>query len=262
MLAPQGPGIAPTPAPTPPPSRLADGEPLVHPLVQRASHPCLDSEDSTPFRYARIKASSTEVMPAGTAGGDDETFILEGWSDGTRFCNKLVRDLFRTDASLCSRGNRPYCSFDGHFQPPTGVEPASDNGTPDDPTDDRDVAVWYPADRELYAFSYFYDRLVTAKLIDPIETASGSATEQRVSVARLAQFIEDAHTNSTVFDNASNPYFQFDMMYIHHLWSTGYNLQPRDRPITIAKRIDGKETGWCLGSVLQEMFGTKQADTK
>lgn len=41
-----------------------------------------------------------------------------------------------------------------------------------------------------------------------------------------------------------------DLELIHALLSYGYGL-PDDRQLLLAKKINGFETGWCLGATLQ-----------
>ena len=96
------------------------------------------------------------------------------------------------------------------------------------------------AQKEIVAFSYFYDRAVERRLIQ------GFAGQIPVS-----SFIYEAQRACDPYSNSQ--FFCVDLAYISALLTKGYGLPP-DKVLNLYKKIDGHETSWALGlaySILQ-----------
>ncbi|KAI9029778.1 nucleoside phosphatase family-domain-containing protein [Phycomyces nitens] len=117
------------------------------------------------------------------------------------------------------------CSFDGVHQPPLG-----------------DTFKHGP----IYIFSYFFDR--TQPLGFPLEfrlPELASLTKQVCSGA----FFENVTDVELREEMQGRPEWCLDLTYMYNLLAHGYEI-PDDRIINIAKKIDGVETGWCLGAAI------------
>lgn len=101
-------------------------------------------------------------------------------------------------------------------------------------------------DGPIYIFSYFFDRTQPLGLPAQFQLPDLAAlTEQVCSGAYL-----DTVTDSDLrFELLDRPEWCLDLTYIYRLLSFGYELTD-DRVIHVAKKIDGVETGWCLGAAI------------
>ncbi|KAI9199687.1 nucleoside phosphatase GDA1/CD39 [Polychytrium aggregatum] len=128
-------------------------------------------------------------------------------------CSQFVSE------SIFSKSTCTYdsCSFDGVYQP---------------------LLTSSFAQNDIYAFSYFYDRA------EPLSMPADFKIKQFSSEA------EKVCSGSTDVDEVrKEPRWCLDMVFIHSLLTLGYDL-PAERDIKIAKKIDGVETGWCLGATI------------
>jgi guanosine-diphosphatase len=145
--------------------------------------------------------------------------------EGRRHKGKEAMCLAEAGAILnknkpCPHGDS--CSFAGVFQPPAGHFPD-----------------------ELYAFSYFYDR--TESMASPFPE-SVSIVEYRREVVRVCNHDYDDAKLRGVFE--SNPHVCMDLSFIHQLLSNGYGLE-ESTSLSLAKKIKGYETGWCMGAMMK-----------
>ncbi|KAJ3214748.1 Guanosine-diphosphatase [Dinochytrium kinnereticum] len=173
---------------------------------------------------------------------------VKGSGSGFAACSQYVSaHLFDKDPSRCSVDP---CSWDGVHQPP--------------------MAVAFPEpDGDIYAFSYIYDRTVelgyfvdgngdpTPFSVDGIRDVGdqicavgldGKPHGGRKGAAKGV----DGRPGLAV---KNEPAVCMDLGFIYHLLATGYEIRG-GREIKTAKKIDGVETGWCLGAairVLDEM---------
>ncbi len=135
------------------------------------------------------------------------------------------------------------CAFDGVYMPP--------------------IRSSFPG--EIVAFSYFYDRFNPLNLPERLQIKE---------IGRWAELVcdhddEEHHHKAPGGSNrsdltaeekklmpkiqqlaAENPHFCMDMTYMHALLTVGYDI-PEERYVSVVKKIDGYETGWCLGATLE-----------
>lgn len=119
------------------------------------------------------------------------------------------------------------CSFNGIHQPPL----------------ERTFAT-----KDIYIFSYFYDRLRPIGLPDSFTLKEMHETTAKVCGGAKAwgvfQPIPDAMVELT-----GRPEYCLDLSFMLALLHTGYEM-PLDRLVKTAKKIKGNELGWCLGASL------------
>jgi guanosine-diphosphatase len=109
------------------------------------------------------------------------------------------------------------CSFDGIYQPSL-TESFSDPRS------------------DLYAFSYFYDRTEPFNINSPLK------------ISELGDLVDKACTKDVSKEVLKeNPDFCLDLSYIYGLVKYGYEMEDV-RSLYIEKKINGFETGWCLGA--------------
>ncbi|KAI9031483.1 nucleoside diphosphatase gda1 [Hyaloraphidium curvatum] len=124
----------------------------------------------------------------------------------------------------------PPCGFDGVHMPPLDGEFGG----------------------EIVAFSYFYDRFSELDLPDRLSLDEIRRWAEQVCLhddgplpagksAALAKKIKEAARE--------NPHFCLDMTYIASLLQ-GYGLGGA-REVKVAKKVEGVETGWCLGASIE-----------
>ena len=88
-------------------------------------------------------------------------------------------------------------------------------------------------DGEIYAFSYFYD--IYAEPFGKVESG--------FKVGQIHEAASSSCSQKPEHDDC------LDLGYIYSLLRTGYDL-PNSRSLKTAKKINGIETGWCLGAAL------------
>ena len=183
---------------------------------------------------------------------------------GFQGCSQLTSAIF--EKSECTY-DPPSCSFNGIYQPHLETSFTSLQGS------------------QLYAFSYFYDRTrVILKAEHDAAESGHSLDEWKVrDLKSLARAVCDSHSRvnrredselsrhlwaafqswedlqshigslirpSSPGDDEAIPELCLDLTYIYHLLSTGYGLS-QDQVLKITKKINGIETGWCLGATIE-----------
>ena len=154
--------------------------------------------------------------------------ILKGLGSDFHKCAAITNSALFNKSVACAVSP---CSFDGVYQP--SMTDTFHGHT-------------------IYAFSYFYDRIVDglgmpeSLTIRQIREAAIGVCENNLNFVPIASR-EVARKNVD-----EKPWFCLDLVYIYGLLSEGYGLLD-DTEVTIAKKINGIETGWCLGAALNEI---------
>ncbi|KAI8805779.1 nucleoside phosphatase family-domain-containing protein [Cladochytrium replicatum] len=197
----------------------------------------------------------SEVVKLPTEAQSSPT-TLKGKGADFRHCKSLISGhLFDKSPASCDR--KP-CSFDGVYQPR--------------------LVETFGSDRDLYAFSYFFDRTHPLGIIHPAKP--GSKDEEGISKMTVGTLREvgsrmcasthpaeeSASMNHLTPEKieeylAENPDWCLDLAYMYSLLADGYEL-PDDRVLKLAQKIRGVETGWALGAamhLMDEMRSTKLA---
>ena len=99
------------------------------------------------------------------------------------------------------------------------------------------------ATRVVYAFSYYFDRLLEVGLI--------GADGGRVSVKEIG---DAARRVCVDFPRDKRPFLCTDLAYIWRLLTSGLGFAEEDG-ITLKKKIAGKEASWSLGSAFSLLGG-------
>jgi len=139
-----------------------------------------------------------------------------------RDCFKSVKSALFNKTVACT--TKP-CSFDGIYQP--SISETFNNN-------------------DIYAFSYFYDRTTPLGLgLNP-------------EIEDIAELARKVCSNQNEFkETEEDPFFCMDLTYLYALLSYGYDIQT-DKKITLAKKINDIETGWCLGATIQMLDSMAQ----
>jgi guanosine-diphosphatase len=117
------------------------------------------------------------------------------------------------------------CSFDGIYQPPIA-----------------DTFTKGP----IYIFSYFHDRTQPLGLPASFRLPQLATLTESVCSGAFLENVTDVSLRDEMLDR---PEWCLDLSFIYRLLSFGYEI-PNDRDLTVAKKIDGVETGWCLGAAI------------
>ncbi|CAO3631371.1 unnamed protein product [Mucor fragilis] len=117
------------------------------------------------------------------------------------------------------------CSFDGIYQPPIA-----------------DTFTKGP----IYIFSYFYDRTQPLGLPASFRLPQLASLTESVCDGAFIENVTDVSLKDELLDR---PEWCLDLSFIYRLLSFGYEI-PDDRELTVAKKINGVETGWCLGAAI------------
>lgn len=117
------------------------------------------------------------------------------------------------------------CSFDGIYQPPIA-----------------DTFTQGP----IYIFSYFHDRTIPLGLPATFILPELASLTEDICTGAYLENITDIGLKDELLDR---PEWCLDLSFIYRLLSFGYEI-PNDRELTVAKKIDGVETGWCLGAAI------------
>ncbi len=201
-------------------------------LAQDVPNPCL-----APGMHRKVEVklgaghalgeSVTVNMTGPTVNdGGSNTDSKNGGSGGTPAqCRGLAEKILRKDAA-CALAP---CSFGGVHQP--SLEQTF-------------------AHEDVYAFSYFYDRLAPLGM-----PASFTLRELHDVTARVCAGDTAAGAWRAAWGGVAGalaelrgrPEYCLDLSYMLALLRTGYEL-PLERELRIAKRIKGNELGWCLGA--------------
>ncbi|XP_012268935.2 ectonucleoside triphosphate diphosphohydrolase 5 isoform X2 [Athalia rosae] len=90
--------------------------------------------------------------------------------------------------------------------------------------------------RDIMAFSYYFDRATEVGLIDPF---SGG-------IITVDAFLKQA-MESCDYPNTDQPFMCLDLTFIYVLLRDGFNLQPTTK-LQLYKKISGHELSWALGA--------------
>ncbi|CEG80091.1 Putative Guanosine-diphosphatase [Rhizopus microsporus] len=151
-------------------------------------------------------------------------FQLVGTGAGHAPCRGLIERVFEKD----KRCVRQPCAFDGIYQP--------------------SLTESFP-DRDLYMFSYFYDLTQLLGMPPEFSVREFGELANRVCEQDLEAF---RHIPGAVQLIKGTPSYCLDLTYMHALLRIGYEI-PSHRRIRTAKKIQGAETGWCLGASIVMM---------
>ncbi|CAO0793871.1 unnamed protein product [Mucor circinelloides] len=133
-----------------------------------------------------------------------------------------VADLMLNKGKSCDFSP---CSFDGIYQPPIA-----------------DTFTKGP----IYIFSYFYDRTQPLGLPASFRLPQLASLTESVCSGAFIENVTDVSLKDELLDR---PEWCLDLSFIYRLLSFGYEI-PDDRELTVAKKINGVETGWCLGAAI------------
>ena len=203
-------------------SQLAENPDTTKPLV----HPCLPPGTSKEFEVEMRDGTTTQSGP----GKVTKKIKFTGPSKSASLqCRGFAERILEKDA-ICAN---PPCSFNGVYQPP--------------------LFEAFPRDSNMYVFSFFYDR--TFPLGMP---STFTLDELRDLHAKVCEG-EQAYSAFEAVSGAipalqEHPDWCMDLSYMLTLLRTGYDLHG-SREVRIAKKIDNKELGWCLGASLPLLDG-------
>ncbi|KAJ3036194.1 Guanosine-diphosphatase [Rhizophlyctis rosea] len=188
-------------------------------------------------RIKKAGAGEGKTQPCYAVGHSEEYLDDDGkgvthWKGaggGFPVCHKFISGELFDKTGVCSVGP---CSFAGVYQP--------------------SLAQTF-ADNDIYAFSYFYD-----KYAEPFNALS----EKGFTVGQIRKAAEDVcagkvkaedfhldHASEDALKLFEDPDWCTDLGFIYGLLSVGYELGD-ERKLMTAKKINGVETGWCLGAAL------------
>lgn len=197
------------------------------PEEEEFPHPCLPKGFSESFESVKL---------IGTGGGWEKCF-----------------EYMKTSESIFTKSSckvKP-CSFDGVYQP--------------------SISSSFPSPSAIYAFSYFYDRAQDFYASFDLsgnggdskkeskEVEDGEHKEELLKIGKILDMGKRICSLSTT-DHAGikeNPHFCIDLVFIYALLNVGYEIEDV-RELVLAKKINGFETGWCLGAsmvMVEETLG-------
>ncbi|KAI9300160.1 nucleoside phosphatase GDA1/CD39 [Cunninghamella echinulata] len=178
---------------------------------QHHHHPCLPNE----LQWAHSITINKELQEQ---QNHNVTFIGKGILSE---CKTVIDQVLNKDA-MCEV--KP-CSFDGIHQPT--IADSFKHGP-------------------IYIFSYFFDRTQPLGLPAQFKLPELEALTEKVCSGEYLEMVTDPDLRFELLDR---PEWCLDLTYIYRLLSYGYEI-PDDKVIHIAKKIDGVETGWCLGAAI------------
>ncbi|KAJ3113377.1 Guanosine-diphosphatase [Phlyctochytrium bullatum] len=215
--------------------------------------PCLPEGYALNVTVSRAVLAEAGLADDGRKDGDVQ-LTVKGTGAGFAACSQYVAShLFDKDPEICQIDP---CSWDGVHQPP--------------------MALAFPEpDGDIYAFSYIYDRTVELgyfvddagnptpfsadKVRDLGVEVCGVGLDGKVHLSKAGGKKKEGvdAPRKPKMAVMAEPAACMDLGFIYHLLATGYELRGA-RTIRTAKKIDGIETGWCLGAairVIDEMIG-------
>ncbi|KAI8061683.1 nucleoside phosphatase GDA1/CD39 [Gongronella butleri] len=145
---------------------------------------------------------------------------LIGTGAGSAQCRGVIEPLFRKESECLTSP----CAFNGVYQPSL--------------TDAF-------KQRDLFVFSYFYD--LTQPLGMPKEFSVGELGSLAQRVCDVNAFTDTFRHVPGALAELNKPDLCLEMTYLYSLLKIGYDL-PTDRQVRTAQKIQGVETGWCLGA--------------
>ncbi|KAI7870932.1 nucleoside phosphatase GDA1/CD39 [Spinellus fusiger] len=155
---------------------------------------------------------------------DSIRFLGQGIYDA---CENTIKTMINKEAH-CPESP---CSFDGVYQPP--LADAFKSGP-------------------IYIFSYFFDR--TQPLGLPLQFKLPELKQLTYEVCS-GDYLKNLKNEALQEEMKGRPEWCLDLTYMYNLLAHGYEI-PEDRVIHIAKKIDGVETGWCLGAAIAMLDNT------
>jgi guanosine-diphosphatase len=183
-------------------------------------HPCL-------ARGHQEVITSAETLDQEIMADPDqiEQVTLIGGADGMDQCRDLVRRHLFDKSGKCPV--RP-CAFDGVYQP--SLQHTFDHG-------------------DIYVFSYFYDRLAPLGFGRDFYLRDVREAAEHVCRGDYDWFEREKGATDLARRFNKNPNYCLDMTFIYSLLHDGYEI-PDERRVHMAKKIQGYETGWCVGAAI------------
>jgi len=145
-------------------------------------------------------------------------------------CDRVVQLVMAKDV-ICD--TKP-CSFNGVYQP--------------------SLLDSFPSGKVLL-LSYFFDRLDPLLPKDAKITVSTVAdTAREVCLGRPAWLKRWGSDAKLMAELEGRPEWCLDLTFMHGLLRLGYEFEDK-REVTIEKKIEGTELGWCLGATIAMVGG-------
>ncbi|KAI9149418.1 Guanosine diphosphatase [Paramyrothecium foliicola] len=156
--------------------------------------------------------------------GQDKSFNFTGPAQAAPAqCRNLAEKILNKDAD-CKLAP---CSFNGIHQPSLGKTFAKE---------------------DVYLLSYFYDRTQPLGMPESFTLREMHDLTQTVCSGKQAWGVFSS-VPKAIEELEDRPEHCLDLNFMMALLHTGYDM-PIDREVKIAKKIKGKELGWCLGASL------------
>ncbi|KAI9728360.1 MAG: Guanosine-diphosphatase [Chrysothrix sp. TS-e1954] len=105
------------------------------------------------------------------------------------------------------------------------------------------------ATEDIYLFSYFYDRIAPLGLPERFTISELHTLTARVCEGPAAWAGYFGHVDGAVRELEERPEACLDLNFMLGLLRTGYEMDG-EREVRIAKKLGGRELGWCLGASL------------
>ena len=220
------------------PGKLTRGKPrnpIDHPCLAPGYRESFEHDPRDPAIPARhrsaVSAADVLTVSEGVTGGTTSTHPLRGSSTTFDACHAVVRDILQlpeTCAADAASLRKAWCAMSGIAMP---------------------SLLSHFANRDLYAFSYFWDltrptrasELAVVALKDRAQWACSSGAE----ASRMDAPERDAWRDAL----KENPHLCLDLTFLYALLADGYGMEA-DRRLTITQKIGGIETGWTLGATI------------
>lgn len=183
-----------------------------HDLTAPIINPCISSGLT---RNVRLEGPEEAIMVGPDVADPDS-------------CLELTRQILKLDEH-CAQGP---CSFNGVYQPSISQHFQS---------------------QDLYIFSYFYDRISPLGLPSKFKLSKLKDLLSGVCAGPshwTRSFQNSANDFNSLYDELfGRPEWCLDLSFMFSMLHDGYGI-PLDREVTIEKKINGHELGWCLGASL------------
>ncbi|KAJ9075892.1 Guanosine-diphosphatase [Entomophthora muscae] len=152
---------------------------------------------------------------------NDEFYTLVGANTSQEGCSRILNEIF-SQSTQCKLDP---CYINGVYQPKLSETFESN---------------------DIYAFSFFYDRTFPFGLRD-----SFKVKDIKHLATRICSSDFDSFKNVPNAVDELKVKFQrcLDVSYLHALLTRGFGLDA-ERKLLSAKKINGLETGWCLGAAI------------
>ncbi|KAF2452607.1 guanosine-diphosphatase [Lineolata rhizophorae] len=191
----------------------ADAAKLRRPVL----NPCI-----APGMWREVEVELDEGHPLGPSVKVNMTGPTE---DGSLTCRALAEKTLQKDAECKLHP----CAFNGVHQPSLAKTFARE---------------------DVYLFSYFYDRTSVLGMPESFSLAElGELTKRVCRGEKSGAWDVFGAVDGAVDELKDRPETCLDLNFMMALLHTGYEM-PIDREVKIAKKIKGRELGWCLGASL------------